>query len=136
MGVSADWRTTANELFAAFGDAIKDAVVTREVTTTTFDENTGTYSFSTQQISTKVALGKNYDQLRGYNFRSEQPDLYEEGDFMGMLRGSDFYGVWTPKPNDKLTITYEDATTETFRLKRLWPDEAGTMAVINFLAGN
>lgn len=136
MGESAEWRNTANEIFASFGDVIKDAVVVRELKTTTFNENTGTYSFSTQQISTKVALGKNYDQLRGYNFRSREPDLYEEGDFTGMLRGSDFYGVWLPKPNDKLTITYEDSSTETFRIKRTWPDEAGTYAIINFLAGN
>lgn len=120
-GETSAWRTLADEMFASFGDVIRDATVTiRNEGTRTYSSSTGKYSQTTSSVETKLAwLGG-----KGYNFVRD--DMFEVTDRFAFLRGSDFVTASAfPKPGCDVVCD-----SVTYVIKQSQWDEAGTQAYI------
>jgi len=121
MSEIAEWKNTANSIFAAFGDVVKDAIVRELSNDTTYDDTTGTMAKVPVDTATKLVWtgGKN---------KFDNVDAFKEGDLVATLRGSDFAAPLKLGSEVQLGSDPWDGTRETWVVHQIKEDDAGVGA--------
>lgn len=118
MSESQAWRDTADEIFASFGDVVKDATVTK-YSPGAYDAATGTQAQTATTIETRAvptAKSRDYIAVR---------DSYSSDLRPFMVRGSDF----SARPPVNAEFVYDpDGANETYKILRVEADDAGVGA--------
>jgi len=121
MSETAEWKATADSIFAAFGDVIKDALVRELSDTTTYDDTTGTLQKSTVDTATKLAW-------TGGKSKFDDVDAFKQGDLIATIRGSDFSAPMKLGNEVQLGAAPWDANRETWVIKQIKEDDSGVGA--------
>lgn len=105
-------------MFASGGDVIKDATLTSESETATYDDETGQFEKSTSTVETKLLWTDGKSHFNNL-------EIVKENDLTCMVRGSDFQSAGPPEVGNRLSITGDDTV---YRVIQVGHKDSGTGA--------
>jgi len=118
----AAWKETANSIFAAFGDVVKDALVREYSDTTSYDDVTGRMAKTAADTATKLVWTGGASKFKSI-------DMIKDGDLIATVRGSDFSAPIKLGVEVQIGAAPWDADRETWTVIQIAEDDAGVGAI-------
>lgn len=115
MSEVAAWKQFANNMFAAFGDVVKDATVSVISETSTYDDQTGQMVKGSTNTATKLIWSKGKSKF-------DDIESFKAGDLVAMIRGSDF----STTPSIGSTVTVD---SQLWRIMQIAEEDMGVGSV-------